>query len=430
MRAADLLTLRPALDRFIEAFDHCSRTRPTRQHFRTYIAGQLSDLERKSVEPIALDAGVYPRSLQKFLAEFPWDEDAMRDTLQRRVQHSHGRCEAIGVIDETSVVKRGPKTPGVKRQYCGVRGKTDNCAVTVHLGVAHGTFHCLVDADLYLPEDWATDADRRREAHIPDSVVYRPKWRIGLDLLDRAAGNGLGLGWIVADEGYGGRPDFLRGLMDRGYHYVLEIPKNTRGWEGCIEERANPETASTRDRRLDTVRRVRRPRKARRVDEIYQRADGQHHSMAYHVKDTDKGPEVWRVWAKPFQPCWEKKRGPRHWLLVLQHPLTNEVKYFLSNAPAETPISTLVRVAFERWHIERCFEDDKGEIGLDHFEVRNYRSLKRHLILSMVSLLFLAEETQQLRGEKPRVDRLPGKASGRGAAGARSAPVASPQEVG
>ena len=133
MEAEDLLAVRPALDRYLREFADCAVT-PTRRHIATYIRGQLGNLPRKSIEPIALDAGVHPRTLQQLLSLHCWDEDLMRRKLHARVAASHGGRHAIGIIDETSFVKKGDKTPGVQRQYCGTTGKTDNCAVTVHLG--------------------------------------------------------------------------------------------------------------------------------------------------------------------------------------------------------------------------------------------------------------------------------------------------------
>ena len=119
---------------------------------------------------------------------------------------------AIGVFDETSYVKKRDKTPGVKRQWCGTVGKEENCTVTVHLSYACGEFHCLLDGELFLPEDWSADRQRCREAGIPEAISYRPKWQIALELLDRAVSRGIHFEWLTFDEGYGGKPGFLRGL--------------------------------------------------------------------------------------------------------------------------------------------------------------------------------------------------------------------------
>ena len=170
----------------------------------------MSSLQDKSVEPIALKAGVTPRTLQEFLSQLKWDQDKLRDRLQDIVRTEHAGRHAIGIFDETSYVKKGDKTPGVKRQWCGAVGKEENCMVTVHLGYACGEFHCLLDGELFLPEDWSADRQRCREAGIPEAISYRPKWQIALELLDRAVGRGIHFEWLTFDEGYGGKPGFLR----------------------------------------------------------------------------------------------------------------------------------------------------------------------------------------------------------------------------
>lgn len=413
MQAEQLLSLRPALDRFLKDFDDCA-VAPTRRHIATYVEGQLGPLPRKSIEPMALNAGVHPRNLQELLSLHRWDEDLMRLKLHQRVARSHSGRHAIGVIDETSYLKKGLKTPGVQRQYCGTTGKTDNCTVTVHLGVADSDFHALLDAELYVPESWAQDPARCRAAKIPESMTFRPKTQIALELIDRATAHGLEFGWFTFDEGYGGKPPFLAALQARGHRYIGEVPKNLMGWAylpHVVEAEEGPRMGPPRHfPRLADGDAPPRP-----VEELACQIDVSS-KRTYHIKDTDKGPEVWHVGWMPFHPQIHGLPGPLHWLLVAIPATGGDPKYFVSNASPGVPLEVLLAVAFSRWHIERCFEDDKGEIGLDHFEVRNYKSLKRHLILSAVSFLFLAETNQSLRGEKPRVDGLPGEARDRGAA--------------
>src|SRR5262245_34789581 len=182
MDADRIRQLQPLLDRYLDQFADCFARGTTRAHLPAYVRGQLSDLPRKSAEPIALAQGVPVRTLQEFLALHRWDHGRLRDRLQRLVAADHASPHAIGLVDDTACPKKGAKTPGVQRQYCGATGKRDHCVVTVHLGYAAGDFHCLLDSDLYLPESWDADRGRCREAGIPDSVTYRPKWRIALEL--------------------------------------------------------------------------------------------------------------------------------------------------------------------------------------------------------------------------------------------------------
>jgi SRSO17 transposase len=273
--------------------------------------------------------------------------------------------------------------------------------LTVHLGYAAGDFHALVDSDLYLPkETWHEDRARCRDAHIPDHVVYRPKWRIALELLDRATQNGLRFKYLVADEFYGGVPDFRDEVAKRGLLYVLEVPRSVAGWV---------DTTSLEKRCAHG--RIPHPK---RVETLWKR--GGPSWQRFHVKNTDKGPEVWEARVVRFIPGPNGIPREQCWLLVARHVLTGEMKYFLSNAPQDTAPEILLHVAFSRWHIERLFEDGKSHIGLDHFEVRNYQPVIRHLILSMLSLLFLVEQTHRLREKKSALDGAPSAHGHRSAA--------------
>jgi SRSO17 transposase len=152
MDATQIRQLQPKLRKYLKRFRDCFASRKSREHLHTYVQGQLSNLDRKSVEPIALAADVPPRTLQQFLNSLAWDQEQLVDTLQWMVARDHPSSRAIGLIDETSCLKKGDQTPGVQRQWCGAAGKTDNCVVTVHLGYAVDEFHCLLDSELYLPK--------------------------------------------------------------------------------------------------------------------------------------------------------------------------------------------------------------------------------------------------------------------------------------
>jgi len=407
MDVRNVRALRKQLDKYVNLYADCVKTAPSRRHLRTYVRGQISDLERKSVEPIALDAGVPPRSLQEFLAWHHWDEGAVRTRVQSLVQDRHADECAIAPIDETSFQKKGKKTTGVKRQYCGASGKTDNCVVSVHLGYVTGDFHALIDTDLYLPEEWLADEDRRREAGIPDRVQFRTKPEIAVDLIRRAIANGVRFKYVPADECYGRSARFRRDVAAMGLIYAVEVPSSLTGWlkrPAVVQQRIRTVLASGAP--------------ASRCVERIGKGVGRP-EQAFHVKDTDKGAVVWRAKAMRFFPWDDELPGEECWLIIARNALDDEVKYFLSNAPKDTPIQTLLHVAFSRSAIERLFEDSKGEVGMDHFEARKYIAVTRHLILSMVSMLFLAEQTRRLRGKKPGLDDLPGPQSRRSATGSR-----------
>jgi SRSO17 transposase len=411
MDAQELRQLKPELTKYLKRFDQCFSRKDTRAHLPVYVTGQLSDLPRKSVEPIAIEAEVAPRTLQEFLSQHVWDEDRARDRLQEIVRTEHTGPHAVGVIDETSFVKKGDKTPGVKRQWCGTVGKQENCTVTVHLSYARDDFHCLVDSELYLPKDWAEDQVRRELAGIPEGMTYRSKWQIGLELYDRAIGNGLRFEWITFDEWYGGKPGFLRGLSARGQRFVGEVPRNFVGWlkPPRVVTRAFRRGGRGRNRRVPRLASGSPP--ARRVDELLKQPElrGQLWQQ-WRVKDGEKGPMVWEVKHCRFTPKGEDglPGEPMHLIVARDVLDPDEIKFFVSNAPPNTPIQTMLLVGFSRWRVERCFEDHKGEVGLDHYEGRLYLGLKRHLILSAVSYLFLARTRQRLGGEKPGAHRVPG----------------------
>ena len=413
MDAETILRIKPALTRFLHEFDGCFGRCATRRHLDTYVQGQLGPLERKSVEPIADAADTPPRTLQEFLGLFRWDEAAVRDRLQQRVARRHADPRAVGLLDETSFPKKGTKTAAVQRQHCGAVGKTENCVVSVHIGYATPDFHTLLDGEVYLPEDtWHADRERCRAAGIPDDVVYRSKWQIGLQQIRRALANGVRFAWFTFDEGYGGKPPFLRALDALGQTYVAEVPANFTLWTKAPEVLYR---AHDRDHRQGRPRRFPRlkvknnpPAPVRdivRSSPILRRQPWQ----TYHVKEGTKGPQVWEA---KHLPVWLKDENglptrPHH-LVVARNVLEpEEVKGFVSNAPESVTAETLLLVAFSRYKIERMFEDTKGELGMDHFEVRQWRSIRRHLILSAVSHLFLAEFHQTHRGEKPGPDDGP-----------------------
>jgi len=394
MTPKQMLALGTAFAAYLRVFEDCIAYRPTAEHLHSYCRGLLSDLARKSIEPIALACGTAVRTLQEFLRDHVWDQFRMRDRLQQRLSQQPALSATdglgtIGVIDETSVAKKGTKTPGVHRQYCGSRGKLENCIVTVHLGIVRGLFKTLIDAALFLPKAWSEDRERCREAAIPDDVVYRPKWRIALEQLTRAIGNGLTFNWLTFDEYYGGKPAFLEDLDARaGMFYVGEIPRNFR----CLamRPRGKKPKKGWKGKRADHL--------ARFSSAWYRR---EWHGVPLARLTLDK--QDWEVRAGQVYLVRRGELSSRtYWLIVARNLATGEVKYFISNAPADTPVEKLMRVAFTRWNVEHTFRLAKSEIGFGHFEGRSYVALMRHMILCLLVMGFVAEHTDRLRGKKSR----------------------------
>jgi len=403
-----ILSLGPELVIFLHEFHDCFGRSEPRSHLADYVRGQLSDLPRKSVEPIADFVGKPPRTLQEFLRFDDWDHEMMRDRVQQIVIRDHADDQAIGIVDDSGHPKKGKHTACVGPQYCGRTGKIDNCVVSVHLSYASFDTHfrVMLDSTLFLPEHWTDDAARRKKAGIPDDVVYRPKYEIALEQVDRALSNGVRLSWITADIWYSEKPKFLAGLEQRSLRYVAEIPRNLRGWTYNPGE--NPKCS---------------PSPVENVAHFSRSMLCQPWTR-FHVKTTEKGPMVWEVKACALW-LWrdEQVLGP-YWLILARDVLdTTQQKYFLSNAAPGTPLEVVLHVGFARWPLERCLEDKKSELGLSHFEVRNYQSIHRHFYLTQVSHLFTAKQTSRLRGEKPGDNDLP-STRGRQRADRRSVLVA------
>jgi SRSO17 transposase len=236
-------------------------------------------------------------------------------------------------------------------------------------------------------------------------VVYRSKYHIALEQLRRARGNGVRFTWLTFDEWYGGKPPFLRELDALGQNYVGEVPADFAVWTqrpDVLYREHDPDRRQGRPRKLPRLKKQNNPRVEVRNVAAYSPLFRRQDWHTYRVKEGTKGPMAWHV--KRIMVYLEDANGlptaPHHLLVAINALDPKEVKYFLSNAPQDTPVETLLLVAFSRWKIERIFEDGKGELGLDHFEVRKYLSIQRHLILSCVSYLFLAEFHQEHRGEK------------------------------
>ncbi len=379
MTADQIQAIGPEFTAFLRPLERFFDNPKTVRHFRNYSRGLLTDLPRKTAEPLAQFAGVPPRCLQQFLKACLWDHRGLTDGVQEILLAAVADLPpdpvgAVGVLDETSAVKKGTKTPGVQRQYLGCVGKVQNGIVTVHLAVARGRFKALLDGELFLPESWDADRERCREADIPDDVHYRPKWQIGLELLARAERNGWRFDWLTFDEGYGGKPGFLQVLDLAGRTYVGEVPKTFSCRPGGRRTALGAEAVFAQ------------PGVRKRAARSFRFA-------------RQTGPEaVWQ--AKVVDVALGNDRRPRHRLILARNRETGERKYFVTNAPRRIGVRRVLAAGFTRWNVEHVFRVAKGEVGLTHFEGQSYVSLKRHLALCLVVLAFVSLHTLRLRGEK------------------------------
>jgi SRSO17 transposase len=412
MDAAQIRSLRPLLKSFLKQFDDCFLRSDTRGHLRTYVCGQLSDLPRKNCEPIADAAEMPPRTLQQFLSLLDWNHGLMRTKLQNLVAREHASLQSVGIIDETGCPKKGEKTPGVQLQWCGVLGKKENCVVTVHLAYAVNDFHCLLDSELFLPESWSNDRPRCQAAHIPDDMTHRTKPQIAMELYDRAQRNGVAFEWLTFDELYGHNRDFLASLRQRRQKYVAEVPVTFTGWV------QSPQVTNRTYRKRLHCGAVRKTPRCVQGTPIPQSVREHLRSspelrdqpwQKFRIKDGEKGPQVWEakhLWFFP-QDGHELPLEPAHLIVARSVFEPQQIKFFIAHAPRETPLTVLLCVAFTRWRVERCFEDQKTELGFDHFEGRSYVGLMRHQIITSLTHLFLSRVHQQWREKKSGADGLP-----------------------
>jgi SRSO17 transposase len=392
MTDKELRALGPALSNYLDRYLFCCGYTQTFAHMGTYVRGLLSDLERKTCEPLAKKAGTPIRTLQEFLKDHEWDQDRVKQLHQQhavellRQPDEPNGLGTIGLIDETSAAKKGDKTPGVQRQHLGCKGKIDNGIVTVHLGVCRGRYKTLIDGDLFLPKSWSDDRPRCREAGIPDSVVHREKWKIALEQIDRAKSNGIVFDWMTFDEGYGNSPGFIAGLDDRDLPFVGEVPRTLSVL--AVNRQSNRPDKQVKGRAAEEVV---------RSASLFRSQPWQ----VLHLERQTMQEQVWRVKAEQVwlhgKEGWSERT---YWLIWASNDETGEEKFFLSNALPDAKLETLVRVAFTRWNIEHSFRVAKSELGFTHFEGRNYTALMRHMSLCLVAMGFAAEHTERLRKKK------------------------------
>ena len=407
MNEKEIKNIGKKLSAFLKQFEDCFYRSQPREHLKSYVRGQVSSLQRKSAEPIALLTKTPPRTLQRFLSYVHWDEQRLRDRIQWIVARDHAHPDAIGTVDDTGHPKKGTHTACVQRQWCGNTGKTDNCVVSVHIGYTFNDFQCLLDSDLYMPESWANDTERRRQAGIPQEVIYRKKTDIALGQISDALNNGIRVFAWTFDQWYGKDNDFLDGLQGLGQNYVAEVPADFTGWvhEPAILICPRTEKRHKRGPRRHFPRLSAKALPAGEVQNllVYSRKFQSQKWKKFYIKEGEKGPVVWEIkWSKFYRKQGEDSLpGSAHCLIVARNVLNpKEIKYFVSNMlPGSNAVTLekLLRTAFSRWPIERCFELAKNEIGMDHFEVRSWRGIHRHLYISQLSQLFCSRVHQDLR---------------------------------
>jgi SRSO17 transposase len=389
-----LSELLPRLERFVTPFTVSLVGAQQRTHVAEYLTGLLSNLRHKTGEAIAYLHDQERQGIQKFIGHVPWDHRPLLATLVGQVGEQLGEPDAVLVFDPSGFPKKGPKSVGVARQWCGRLGKVDNCQVGVYMAYVSRKEHALVNFRLYLPEDWAKDRPRRYEAGVPRSIKFQTRHELTLEMLEEC-GVRLPHAWVAGDDEMGRPASFRRELAARGERYLLAVPSNTLIRDADVA----PPEYSGRGRhpkspftRVDRWCAVLSERAWTRID----------------VRDGEKGPLVIDVVKCRVQARTESGgTGPDELLFVTrerQADGTDKHDFYLSNAEASTALRELARVAKAAHRVEECLKRAKGDAGLGDYQVRTWLSWHHHQTLSLLAAWFLNEETRRGKNQDPGAD--------------------------
>lgn len=416
-----------------------------------YLRGLLTaDVPRKNVEALALrllgagpDADRQVRAMQQFVGAGGWDDAGLLAAHRRLVEETLGEADGVLIIDGSEVPKQGTHSVGVARQWCGHTGKKDNCQAGVYLGYASRQGYTLLDRRLYLPAAWFTAEYRERwwACGIPRGTPFQTKHDLAAALVEEALAAGtLRARWVVCDEGYGDSPALLDRWAATGLWYLAEVARDTQAW--CLAapdgqatparpERWVPPRAASGKGPAPTKARLHPASPApQRVDDWAARVPPARWQR-YRLLEGSKGPLVAEFVAVRLVAVRERLPGPEGWLLVRRTLPSGdegaEHKYYLSNAPADTPLGELVRASGMRWPIEACFAEGRQELGLDHYETRSWRGWHHHLTLVILAHHFLVRLQRRL---DPREGGLPARPAAAASGGTTAAPLGAPAPAG
>jgi SRSO17 transposase len=370
-----------------------------REWAQLYLRGQLSDLERKSIEPMVLrergkDINAV-RAVQQFIGEGAWDDDRILERHQQLVAEDLGEPDATAILDGSGFPKKGEHSVGVQRQYCGALGKIANCQQGVFLAYASSRGYTFLDRRLYMPESWfdKAHAAKRKKCGVPKDLVFKTEPEIGLQMLTEVNKRGVvPFAWVNADEHYGMNPDFLDGVAGLDKWYFAEVPCTTMVWPGDVKilPAGLGQAGNLKSGRPRSGSRVAKkeppPQELRQIGawlptEAWKR---------FTIKEGAKGP-ITADFA--FVRAVSKRgRRPGHEVWVIFRRSTSDptdIKYYLSNAPAKIAKTDLVRQAGLRWPVETAIEEGKSELGMDHYETRTWRGWHHHMTLTFLAHHFL-----------------------------------------
>ena len=369
--------------------DAFGRIEPT-QSFELHMQGLLSDAERKNMEAIALrlDGPDQVRTLQRFMTDCCWDEPLMRKRHWQLAAESLSDENGVWSVDGSDFPKKGEASVGVAPQYCGALGKTANCQSGVFVCYSSVKGHVLLDSRLYLPQCWFEPEfeDRRKECRIPEKTSFQTKPTLALELLKPLVNKKQFDGrWVTCDCSFGNNEAFLKGLTEelpKDFYYLAEIACTRKVW---VKETGTDPDLETEGCTVEGLLKVK-------------------HLLnwqTHKISEGEKGPIVASFARVRVYLNAQRTAESERWLL-LRNDANCKIKYALSNAPQETPMTELVRVSGARWPIERCFQEDKSELGLDHYEHRSWTAWHRHMRLVFLAQLFLVRLQIKFKKKLPR----------------------------
>lgn len=368
----------------------------------TYLRGLLGDAMRKNVEQMALGLGENVRNLQYFVGQSPWKTEPVIEIHQRLVAETLGEADGVALIDESGVVKQGDCSVGVAAQYCGSVGKIANSQNGVYLGYVSRKGYSLIEGQLFMPESWFDEEHQepREACGVPSDLQAKTKPEIGLDLLKRAVARGsLPFQWVAADALYGDSPAFRDGVAALNKWYFTEIKCSTQIWETRPEVYL-PEWKG-RGRRPVRLRLKNAKDHPVRVDDLVAALPKEAWTKAT-IKEGSKGPIVCDFAFLRLIESRANLPSSEVWLIIrrnLDDP--SVIKFYFSNAPVDIPLIELVRLSGMRWPIETIFEEDKGEIGLDHYETRSWLGWHHHMLLVALAHHFLVRLRVRFHEKSP-----------------------------
>lgn len=379
--------LGPALDEYLAYFEECYQRSEQRQHGETFVKGLLSDLDRKSIEPIALryQGEKAVRPMQFFFQRSPWNEEKMLDLYQQRVASLANDPSGMLTLDGSDFPKKGSHSVGATRQHCGIKGKTDNCQAGVFIGYSGTNGYGLLDRRLYLPQKWFDEnhQDERTRCGIPEDVIFATKNQLATEMINKVLVSGdFQARWIGCDGAFGSDHNF-RAALPPGYWFFADVHANQLVWRNRPEW-VLPEYTGWGRRPKKLV-----PSPAPVSVETIAKDD----TLPWQtivLAEGAKGPIIAKVKCCRVIEYRDGQPGDELWLYIREYE-NGRIKYSLSNAPADLPRKELDRAATLRWPIEQCFEECKSFLGMDHYESRSWNAWHRHMLFVFIAHLFTLE---------------------------------------